>query len=282
MYYIFIVFPPFCRRTRALPGAPSAALAQKNNDTTDRKQILSHALANGSAPPNVVNSTFRSGSMEGAVGDEEVDVSETGSVCSLRSGDLPVAITNARYVNISMSHTMPDVCGSSATEAPEPGTSNQFAPRMTGEVSGRFNNDPGHQYSLADPRWTDNRRAHAQRTPGATAAAVTGVGSSHNSQPTSSYFGVTTAAPTAVGSSHNSQPTSSYPDATTAAATAVGSSQSRQPASSYPDALSSVHEQAQMNQVSPALGTSPAASSTLHSDYVELPLPVQVTEQPRT
>ena len=259
MYYIFIVFPPFCRRTRALPGAPSTALAQKNNDTTDRKQILSHALANGSAPPNVVNSTLRSGSMEGAVGGEEVDVSETGSVGCLRSGDLPIAITNARHVNISMSHSMPYVCRSSATEAPEPGTSNQFAPRMTGEVSGRFNNDPGHQYSLADPRWTDNRRAHAQRTPGATAAAVTGV-----------------------GSSHNSQPTSSYPDATTAAARAVGSSQSRQPASSYPDALSSVHKQAQMNQVSPALGTSPAASSTLHSDYVELPLPVQVTEQPHT
>ena len=174
--------------------------------------------------------------MEGAVGGEEVDVSETGSVGSLRSGDRPIAITNARNVNISMSHTMPDVCGSSATEAPEPGTGNRFAPRMTGEVSGRFNNDPGHQYCRADPRWTDNRRAHAQRTPGATAAAVTGVGSSHNSQPTSSY----------------------------------------------PDALSRVHEQAQMNPVSPAIGTSPAASSTLHSDYVELPPPVQVTEQPRT
>ena len=93
--------------------------------------------------PNVVNSTMRSGSMEGAVGGEEVDVSETGSVGSLRSGDRLIAITNARNVNISMSHTMLDVVGSSATEAPEPGTGNRFAPSYDRRGQRTFQQRPG-------------------------------------------------------------------------------------------------------------------------------------------
>ena len=77
--------------------------------------------------------------MEGAVGGEEVDVSKTGSVGTFKSGGIPIHITKAQFVSISLSRSMPDICGSGATEAAEPGTSNRFAPRMTGEVDVRFN-----------------------------------------------------------------------------------------------------------------------------------------------